>query len=191
MGHDQLFKEFLRVFLRDFLRLFFPQVESRLDFGALRFLDAESFTSFPEGSSRATDSVAEVRTRDGARELLLIHIMVETRRKRAFAKRMFEYFPLLWAKHQVPIYPVARVFAERSFSPDGRRVRDGAFRARAAPLPIPGGGAVAAALASLMSRRRARRVVDLRISMMERVALSGLDEARTFLLLNLIETYFA
>ena len=28
MGHDQRFKEFLHAFLRDFLRLFFPDVET-------------------------------------------------------------------------------------------------------------------------------------------------------------------
>ena len=49
---------------------------------------------------------------------------------------------------------------------------------------------VAAALAALMSRRRAREPVQLRLSMMERLARSGLDEARKFLLLHIIETYF-
>ncbi|HLE69843.1 MAG TPA: hypothetical protein VJH87_09185 [Vicinamibacteria bacterium] len=63
MGHDQNFKEFLREFLRDFLKLFFPEIEARLDFSALRFLDTESFTSFPEGSSRTADVVAGRSTR--------------------------------------------------------------------------------------------------------------------------------
>jgi len=69
MGHDQLFKEFLR----DFLTLFYPEVEARLDFGTVRFLDTKSFTSFPEGSSREADIVAELHTRDGARAVLLVH----------------------------------------------------------------------------------------------------------------------
>lgn len=49
---------------------------------------------------------------------------------------------------------------------------------------------VAAALAALMSRRRSREPVRLRVSMMERVILSELDEARKFLLLSIIEKYF-
>ena len=106
MSHDQLFKQFLREFLRDFLGLFFPEVEARLDFDALRFLDTESFTSFPEGSSRTADVVAQVRTRKRA-ELLLVHVEVEATRKQAFRQRMFEYFALLWTKHQVPIIPIA------------------------------------------------------------------------------------
>ena len=44
MGHDQRFKEFLHAFLRDFLTLFFPDVEKRLDFQSLEFLDTELFT---------------------------------------------------------------------------------------------------------------------------------------------------
>ena len=203
-GHDLSFKEFLREFLRDFLKLFFPETEARLDFRGLRFLDTESFTSFPEGSSRAADIVAEVRTREGARELLLVHIEVEARRKRAFAKRMFEYFTLLWTKHQVPIFPVAvylrggrsplmeEQFVMKLFGQEQLRFRFPAValaRLEAREY-VEKGGAVVAALASLMSRRRARETVDLRLSMMERVALSGLDEARKFLLQNLIETYF-
>jgi hypothetical protein len=41
-----------------------------------------------------------------------------------------------------------------------------------------------------MSRREAREPSKLRLLMMERVALSGLDDARKFLPLNLNETYF-
>ena len=39
MGHDQLFKEFLREFFQDFLELFYPETAARLDFETLRFLD--------------------------------------------------------------------------------------------------------------------------------------------------------
>ena len=49
---------------------------------------------------------------------------------------------------------------------------------------------VAAALAALMSRRGLASPCNLLLSMMERLARSGLDEARKFLLLNLIEKYF-
>lgn len=37
MGHDQLFKEFLRAFFRDFLELFCPDIAVRLNFGTVRF----------------------------------------------------------------------------------------------------------------------------------------------------------
>ena len=74
MGHDQFFKDFFRTFFRDFLDLFYPDIAARLDFGSLRFLEKELFTDFPEGSLREADVVAELETRDGAKELVLVHI---------------------------------------------------------------------------------------------------------------------
>ena len=49
MGHDQLFKDFLRTFFRDFLELFYPDTAERLNFRRLQFLDKEFFTDFPVG----------------------------------------------------------------------------------------------------------------------------------------------
>ena len=72
MGHDQLFKEFLRAFFRDFLELFCPDIAARLDFGTVRFLEKELFTDFPEGSLREADVVAEVDTQDGIEGLVLV-----------------------------------------------------------------------------------------------------------------------
>src|SRR3972149_12045550 len=106
MGHDQLFKDILRSFFRDFLELFYPEVERGLDFETLRFLDKEVFTSLPEGSSREVDVLAELETQTGSRELVLVHVEVEAKRKRGFPKRMFQYFALLWAKYQIPIFPI-------------------------------------------------------------------------------------
>jgi hypothetical protein len=205
MAHDQRFKEFLREFLRDFLGLFFPEIEARLDFGTLRFLDTESFTSFPEGSSRAADVVAEVRTHEGTPEILLVHVEVQARRKGTFARRMFEYFALLWAKHEIPIFPVAvylrggrSALSEEEFVIELFGREQLRFRYPAVALArfeareyVEKDSAVAAALAALMSRRGVREPVKLQLSMMEQVARSGLDDARKFLLLNLIETYFS
>jgi predicted transposase YdaD len=204
MGHDQIFKDFLRAFLKDFLELFFPKVEARLDFGDLRFLDTESFTSFPEGSSRAADIVAEVRRRNRARKILLVHVEVQAERRRTFRKRMFEYFTLLWMKHRVPIFPVAVYLRGGRSTLDEERFvmrlfgrEQLVFRFPVVALArfdargyVEKDSPVAAALASLMSRRGDRAPLNLRVSMMERVEQSGLDEARKFLLLTLIETYF-
>jgi hypothetical protein len=77
MGHDQLFKDILRSFFQEFLELFYSEVEARLDFETLRFLDKEVFTSLPEGSSREVDVLAELETAKGNRELVLVHVEVE------------------------------------------------------------------------------------------------------------------
>ena len=72
MGHDQLFKEFLPAFFRDFLELFCPDIAARLDFGTVHFLEKELFTDFPEGNLREADVVAEVDTQDGIEGLVLV-----------------------------------------------------------------------------------------------------------------------
>ena len=107
MGHDQLFKDFLRAFFREFLELFCPEAASRLDFGTLRFLDKELFTNFPEGSLREADVVAEIRTHDGTPELILVHVEVQLRSEPDFGLRMLQYYMLLWLRYQTPTYPVA------------------------------------------------------------------------------------
>jgi hypothetical protein len=140
MGHDQIFKEFLRAFLKDFLELFFPKVEARLDFGDLRFLDTESFTSFPEGSSRAADIVAEVRRRNRAREILLVHGGsggAKANLPEADVRVLHSFVD------EAPGLDLPRrcVSAGRARHLGRREVRDKALRARAARFPVPGRGA--------------------------------------------------
>ena len=106
MGHDQRFKEFLQTFLQEFLRLFFPDVECRLDFRGVEFLDKEVFTDPGEGSVRRADVVAKLHTHDGQPELVLVHIEVQSGQEKDFEARMFEYYALLSARYRIPVYPV-------------------------------------------------------------------------------------
>ena len=105
MGHDQRFKEFLQTFLQEFLKLFFPDVERRLDFRNIEFLDKEVFTNLADGSSRRADVVAKIATRDGEPELVLVHIETQAEPRKDFQARMFEYYSLLWARHKIPVFP--------------------------------------------------------------------------------------
>jgi hypothetical protein len=110
--HDQLFKELLRAFFREFLELFFPGPASRLDFSQVTFLDKEVFTDVPEGALREPDLIARVQTRDGEPELILVHVEVESRRRRALAARMLEYYMLLRLRFRLPVFPVV-LYLER------------------------------------------------------------------------------
>ncbi len=94
MGHDQLFKAILEKFLKDFLELFFPDVAARLDFGTVQFLDKELPMDFPRGTTREVDVVARLETHQGEPEIVLVHVEVQSRPEKDFARRMFEYSAL-------------------------------------------------------------------------------------------------
>ncbi len=204
MGHDQFFKDFFRAFFRDFLELFYPVISARLDFGTLRFLEQELFTDFPEGSLREADVVAELETRDGVEELVVVHIEAQLRWERNFGERMFQYYALLWLRYRKPILPIV-VYLRGGRDGSGeetyrvtvlgqRRLRFWYQSVSLAKLDaeeyVGKGNPVAAALAALMNRRTSREPLALRALMLQVVAGSELDDARKFLLMNLIETYF-
>ncbi len=63
---DQLFKEVIQAFLREFRELFLPRIAAEIDFErGVIFRDKELFTDFPEGDRREADLIAEVATRSG------------------------------------------------------------------------------------------------------------------------------
>ena len=212
MGHDQRFKEFLQAFLRDFLQLFFPDVERRLDFGNVEFLDKEVFTDFPEGSSRRADVVAKLATHDGKPELVLIHVEVQASHNKEFPARMFEYYALLWARYKIPVFPIVVYLYGGREGHEGHEGHEGLtteeyrihlfedeilrFRYRCVELARldveeyrRGVGPVGAALGALMDSSRTPERAELRVSLLMEVIESGLDEARQLLLGNLIENY--
>ncbi len=204
MGHDQRFKEFLQAFLQDFLKLFYPNVEKRLDFGKIEFLDKEVFTNVADGSRREADVVAKLRSRKGLPEVVLVHVEVQARGARDVPARMFEYCALLWSRYRLPIFPIVVYLRGGSKGPANEEFRMELFgheilrfrcqSVRLAGLDVEeyrkGSGPVGAALGALMNREHSRDLAKLRASLLLRVAESGLDEAREFLLVNLIETYF-
>jgi hypothetical protein len=183
------------------LELFFPAVAEWLDFGALAFLDKELFADLPQGPTREADVVGRLETRDGEPEIVLVHIEVQSRPKKDFAKRKFEYSALLWLRDRAPIFPVVLYLQggngltdeEWELSLFGREL----FRFRYASVGLAGlraeeyveTGPLGVALAVLMSRRKSADLVVLEASLQRRVAKSGLDDLRKFLLLNVIETY--
>ncbi len=50
--------------------------------------------------------MAELETRDGAKELVLVHIEVQLRHEVDFGARMFQYYALLWLRYRKPIWPI-------------------------------------------------------------------------------------
>jgi predicted transposase/invertase (TIGR01784 family) len=200
LGYDQLFKTILEALLRDFLELFFPEAAARLDFETLRFVGKEVFANVPEGTVREADVIAKLQTREGKPELVLVHIEVQTEPESDFSRRMFEYYSVLRLHYGIPVFPVV-VYLRHGPSSRVAEYRESLFEqelllfryytlalARLAAEEYVETSPLGAALAALMaaSRNRAR----LRLSMLERVVGSELDEALKYLLVNVIETLF-
>ncbi|MBC8228314.1 hypothetical protein H8E77_02045 [bacterium] len=107
MEYDQLFKNLLKTFFKQFIELFFPEVAPRLDWLEIEFLQQEKFTDIPAGESRIVDVVAKIATREGEPELILVHVDVEHPWRSTFPYRMFEYYALLRLRHRLPVFPIA------------------------------------------------------------------------------------
>ena len=50
--------------------------------------------------------MAELRSQEGEREIVLVHVEVQAEPETDFGKRMFEYYALLWLHFDAPIVPV-------------------------------------------------------------------------------------
>jgi len=202
MTHDQLFKDLLRAFLPEFITLFFPEAAARLDFREITFLDKEVFTDLPRGRRRELDLVVRLRTRDGRPELILIHIEVQARRTPPFPYRMFEYGAALRLRHRVPVFPIVVYLAPGAGGLGEEVYREAVlgrevltYRYACVGLPdlpaveyLQKESPLAAALAAVMDRQR-RPAYEIKAAAWQGVLRGRLDEARTWLLLNLVETY--
>lgn len=202
MSHDQLFKELLRAFFREFLELFFPEVAARLDLTQVAFLDRELFTDLPEGARREPDLVAETRTLEGQPELVLIHVEVQVSRDREVPFRMFQYYSLLRLRHASPVYPVVLYLSPGSGGLVEEVYQEGlfgteilCFRYKVVGLPdlesgryAGTGNPLASGLRALMRPGPTSRAAA-KAQLLRDALLSATDEARRFLLANLIETY--
>ena len=88
--HDQRLKVLLKEFFEQFFLCFFPVWAERFDFAAIDWLDKELFLAPPQGEKRQLDLVARLHLRrdapppcEGVTDLVaLVHIEVETRRAR-------------------------------------------------------------------------------------------------------------
>ncbi|MGV3723752.1 MAG: Rpn family recombination-promoting nuclease/putative transposase [Actinomycetota bacterium] len=201
MSHDQLFKELLQAFLPEFVELFLPAEAAQLDWSSTQFLDKEVFTDLGEGSRRAVDLVARVRTKLGQPEILLVHVEIEADPRGDFPSRMYDYYAMLRLKFRLPVLPVA-VFLRPGFGGIGKgsytesvlglRVLDFEYHQIALP-DVPYANAspsnpVTHALAPLL-RDRPPDPVELVFISLNGITLTAADEARQELLTVFLSAY--
>ena len=109
-------KEALRLCLREYFELFFPDLAKIMRFDTAKFLDKELIALFgePKGrrkekdQQRLTDALISIQIDlNGTLEWILIHWEQESKRKGGFEERMFHYFCGIYFKHRKLIFPIA------------------------------------------------------------------------------------
>lgn len=100
--HDQLFKELIHTFFKEFLQVFFPEVHDQIDFQSIHPLSEEVFTDLHEGKMRRLDIVIETKLK-GLDTVLIIHVEPQSYKEKNFHERMYHYFSLLYNKYRKPI----------------------------------------------------------------------------------------
>jgi hypothetical protein len=102
--HDKIFKQLLRVFLDDFLRLVAPRALERLDLSCPELLDKELFAGGPHGCRRELDLLIRVRTTGGSPHL--IHVEIEARASRRMEERLWRCRNQIQARYDTPVLTI-------------------------------------------------------------------------------------
>ena len=116
VDHDQRFKELIRAFFGDFMRLFFAKWATRFDPNHVEWLNQELLPLPPEGDRHRLDLVAKLRTKEPVEPsakgdpntwLAIVHIEVEAPdRTTSIKARLPDYFIHLTAAHRLPVLPI-------------------------------------------------------------------------------------
>ena len=209
--HDQRLKVLLKEFFEAFFLCFFPTWAARFEFTAIDWLDKELFLAPPGGEKRQLDLVARLKLRPdappphaGVTDLVaLVHVELESRASAvAFRPRMFDYYVQLRRDTGQPVLPIALFLrvgldgigwdAYEEHFWEQRIVR---FEYAYVGLPALDGEAYATgenllgvALSALM-RLPAERRAELYAEGLKRIAGSGENDFRRFLLAECLEAY--
>jgi hypothetical protein len=207
--HDQRFKQAVREFFPDFLRLAQPDRADAFDCTALEWLDQEQFLDPPQGQRVLLDMVARLNlTRPAAGQragpwLVLVNVEVESEDRIAHLReRIYRYWHVLRVRYGLPVLSLG-LFLRVGLAGLGVDVYTETFldepvltfRYPYVGLPgleafdyLNGDNLLAVALTALMHCPRDRRA-ELKAGAMERVATATINEMRRYLLAEIIEAY--
>lgn len=115
--HDEAFKKLLQTFFRDFIQLFFPELDELIDYSHTRLLMQELLVDVVGAEARQLDLLIETKLK-GIDAYILIHLEPQSYRDPRFVERMYIYFGRLYEKYRAGhrlIVPIA------IFTGDGMR----------------------------------------------------------------------
>lgn len=112
--HDQLFKQLIHTFFKEFIEVFFPKIHDSIDFHSITPLSEEVHTNLIEGDTRRLDVVIETKLKD-TEVVIIVHIEPQSSAQAYFHERTYQYFSLLYNKYRKPIIPIAVLSYEESW----------------------------------------------------------------------------
>ena len=201
--HDQLLKTVLWTFFPELIDLVEPELARRLDPEGLESLDKELFTDLPQGRRREVDLLVRASLKDGAPRLVLVHVEIEGEFRSSHRVRMLNYY--LQIRGRFPREPVLPIAIYLKGGPTGHEILNCVenvagfevlrFRFHGLGLSqefaenhLDRANTLGWALASLMRSQRFQPA-EQKLECLRRIASAGLDEARSYLLANIVETY--
>lgn len=97
--HDEAFKKLLQTFFKEFIELFFPELDRVLDHSQTRFLMQELLVDIVGQESRDLDLLLETKYTE-LDAYVLIHFEPQSYKEADFHERMFIYFSRLFERHR-------------------------------------------------------------------------------------------
>jgi hypothetical protein len=211
--HDQRFKELIREFFPDFLRLFFADWAARFDLSAVEWVEKELLPDPPDGERHILDLVAKVRavvSEDGQPIppedgwAVLVHIEIESPDKTTLLKpRLPGYYHHLRTRYGLKVLPLVLYLKVGLDGIGEDTVEDrlftlttNTFRYLYVGLPglnaedyVGGDNWLGVALSALMRIPR-ERVMELGAEAMARISgAAGLTNQQRYLLGDCVEAY--
>ncbi|ASK62230.1 hypothetical protein CFK37_08675 [Virgibacillus phasianinus] len=108
--YDGLWKALIEELFEEFMQFFAPDLYDEIDFSkGSEFLNKELLKEFiNEKKGRVeADQIVKVCLKNGHERWILIHIEVQGKTGKGFAKRMFRYFYRIYDKHNQEVYAIA------------------------------------------------------------------------------------
>jgi hypothetical protein len=96
---DEALKKLLQAFFREFIELFFPELDRELNYSHTRFLIQELLVDIVGHESRELDLLLEIRY-VAMDAYILIHFEPQSYKDAEFHERMFIYFSRLFERHR-------------------------------------------------------------------------------------------
>jgi hypothetical protein len=202
VSHDKLFRTLFEHFFQDLIEILNQDLANTLDFKTVRFIPREHFQKLSKDGQVIPDILAEIRTKGGEEQIVLVDVEIEASYTSIMEKRLWHYARHLSATWKKPVFSAVVYLTGGPPNVEIHEVTEnigpwvaGTFRYISLGLsrslaedwlkrPQP----LAAALAARM-RSEIWSQLEKKIACMERIARSDLDPTGNYMLANTVESY--